>query len=459
MKAIESKIQKTIKQHKLLSPCDHVLVALSGGADSVVLLHVLKGLGYKLSAAHINPMIRGDEALRDERFVIDLCEELEVPLKIYHKNCPVFAAENKLSLEEAARIMRYEALEDAAYASCCPKIATAHTENDNIETMLMRLIRGTSPYGLRGIDVMRGKIIRPLLSISRDEIIEYIAYHKLSYVSDTTNKDTNYLRNRVRRNLLVDLRSNYNPNINAALSRLSANLKTDADYFDKELDRICDDYVVFKEAAAGIDAKAVSELHPAVLERLIRRCVKFAAGTDKDFDHVHNKMVLGLFCMNSGKRLNLPGGLAVSNSFGSVFIYKEKYDKPAEITLRQGDFVQAGDSGYFISLSSEKIYFRENFVNACTGVFVCDKITDSLVLRGRRDGDIITMQDGKVIKLKDFLIRQKMPAFVRDYIYVAACENKVLMVLTKEPYAAFEPGLTSPCKMHIGLWRKLKDNG
>jgi len=456
---MKDKIFKTIEAYELIAPNDHVLVALSGGADSVVLLYALKSLGYNLFAAHINHMIRGEEASRDELFVISLCHELSVPLKVYSKNCPKHAESHKLSLEEAARVLRYEALEEARLLFGCQKIATAHTENDNIETMLMRLIRGTSPYGLRGIDIKREHIIRPLLYITRNEIIEYTKAHNLSYMSDSTNKDMNYLRNSVRHKLLPELLSFYNPNIKAALSRLSENLKTDADYFAKETESAFEKFAGLQETCITISAKAYTAVHSAVLERLIRKSIKILTGSDKDFDYIHTKMVIQLFTMSSGKRVNLTRGLMAANSFGSVVIYKENTLVVKEQALKPGDFIQAGGSDIFISLSREKINFRENFVSTCTGLFICDKIIDNIVVRSRKSGDIISMHPGKTIKLKDFLIEQKIPSFLRDSIPVVACGSLVLVVLNDKPYVAAEKTNCFCSKMYIELWRKLSNNG
>ena len=462
---MENKVLKIVDSYDLISQDERVLVALSGGADSVVLLHVLKRLGYNICAAHINHMIRGEEALRDEVFAVDLCKELEIPLRVYQKNCPEYAKSANLSLESAARILRYEALEEASAIFGCQKIATAHTENDNLETMLMRLIRGSSSYGLRGIDIKRGSIIRPLLHCPRDEIIGYAKKHNLSYVTDSINKDMSYLRNRIRHMLLPELKSSYNPNIAAALSRLSENLKTDSDYFAGETQRAYKEYVVLhvNSGSVTISNRAAKDLHSAVLERLIRFSVKSLLGNEKDFDNIHTKMVTELFNMRSGKKINLTKGLIAANTFGDVDIYKEKPALTKEFPLNPGDFIQIENSDYFISVSSEKINFRENFVNTCTEVFICDRIMGSLVVRGRKNGDIINTSKGKTLKYKDFLINKRIPVFIRDDTYVLAYGNKVLIMFLPLPYIAKETALTESVskgnEVYVGLWRKRESDG
>lgn len=459
--AMIKQVLETIKKYGLISSNERVLTAISGGADSVALLHVLKGLGYNVCAAHINHMIRGEEALRDECFVVDLCRELDIPLLVYKKNCPEYAADHKLSLEEAARILRYEALESARLAFDCQKIATAHTQSDNIETMLMRLIRGSSSYGLRGIDIKRGHIIRPLLHLSREDIESYVQKHNLSYVTDGTNKDMAYLRNRVRHMLLPELAASYNPNIRASLARLSKSLKTDADYFAAEVRKHYTEFVTAFNDGDGaiISADAAKRLHPAILERLIRYCVEVVADSDKDFDHVHTMMVKELFDKTSGKKVHLTKGLTAANSFGDIAIYKEKPPISAEIPLGPGDFIQAGETDDFISLSSEPLTkppnLKENFIKACAGVFICDKMYDGAIIRGRKDGDLINKPCGRTVKLKDFLIERRVPVYMRDNIYVVACGSTVFMVLSPIDYAAPPSKSAGGAKIYVTLWRKI----
>jgi len=448
----------SIKKLNLISYDDRVLVALSGGADSVVLLHALKQLGHKVFAAHINHMIRGEEALRDELFAASLCDKLEVPLAVYKKDCPEYAMAQKLTIEEAARILRYEALEQACKAFGCQKIAVAHTENDNLETMLMRLIRGSSSYGLRGIDIQRGLIIRPLLHLRREDIEEYAKKHDLSYMTDSTNKDMCYLRNRIRHMLLPELESSYNPNIRATLTRLSESLKTDADYFAAEVRRLYDKFVATHNDGITISQAAFDELHPAILDRVIRLSAESVSGSGKDFEHVHTMMVKSLFEKKSGKKISLTKGLAAANSFGDVTIYRVKSPIDTTQCLNSGDFVQVGETQDFISMSTKKINSKENLINTCTGAFSCDKIMGNLVIRGRQDGDLIVKPCGREIKYKDFLIERRVPVFMRDNIYVVACGSRVLMALSPVDYAAPPVTEAKESKIYLGVWRKSENH-
>jgi len=451
------KVLDTIEKNNLISPGDYVVAGLSGGADSVVLLHVLNKLkdklNFRLLAVHVNHMIRGEEAVRDQDFSVELCAEMGVEIEVIKKDCVAFAKEHKLSLEESARILRYEAFKACAEKRQNSKIAVAHNENDNAETMLMRMLRGTSAYGLRGMDILNGNTIRPLLCCTREEIEDYAAKNKLNFITDSSNADLNYTRNKIRKSLLPLLQKEYNPNILNALGRLSSSLKSDADYFNNITEKAYNKYTKTGPGWIIISNEAFIAEHEAVTSRIIRLCVKNLNGSDKDFDNIHMTLTAGLLNLRSGKKLSLSSGLFAANCFGDIAIYKPR---PAieEIPLSLNKFIEI-DHGSYISTSHEKINCRENFTNTCTGVFICDKMTDSLVIRGRRDGDLINNSKGKAVKFKDFLIRKDIPVFLRDSIYLVASGSSVLMVLSDINYVPPENESTNKNKnLYIQLWRK-----
>ena len=193
---------------------DGVLAAVSGGADSVCLLLLLNGmaaeLGIRVFAFHMNHGIRGEEADRDEQFVGELCKQLEIPLTVVHEKVETYAEEHGLSGEEAGRILRYRHLEETAESYQCTKIAVAHHEDDDAETVLLNLFRGSGLAGLSGIRPVRGKIIRPLLCVSRKEIEEYLKEQGFSWCEDSTNRENDYTRNKIRNELLPWVRENIN---------------------------------------------------------------------------------------------------------------------------------------------------------------------------------------------------------------------------------------------------------
>lgn len=225
-------IAKFIASERLLSHDARVLVALSGGADSVALFCVLKQLGYALSAVHCNFHLRGAESDRDETFVRDLCRKEHVPLEVVHFDTIAYAARHKMSIEMAARELRYEAFETLRREQEAEAIAVAHHRDDSVETLLLNLIRGTGINGLKGIRPRNGYVIRPLLAVSRQDIADYLERIGQAYVTDSTNLHDDYTRNKVRLNILP-LMEQINPSVKDSLTETAARLNEVAILYNK----------------------------------------------------------------------------------------------------------------------------------------------------------------------------------------------------------------------------------
>ncbi|MBO5263615.1 MAG: tRNA lysidine(34) synthetase TilS [Bacteroidaceae bacterium] len=217
------KVAKYIQQKELMSEGAKVLVAISGGADSVALLIVLKRLGYDCEALHCNFHLRGDESLRDEMFVRDLCKKEGVKLTVVHFDTAAYAAEKGISIEMAAREQRYEAFESHRKECGATAIAVAHHRNDSAETMLLNLVRGTGLKGLHGIQPKNGYVVRPLLCVERNEIVEYLEWRGAGYVTDSTNLESEFTRNRIRLQI-IPLLQEINPSIIESLAATAERL-------------------------------------------------------------------------------------------------------------------------------------------------------------------------------------------------------------------------------------------
>ena len=212
------KVEKYIEKHQLLEKGSTVLVALSGGADSVALLLVLHNLGYKCEAMHCNFHLRGEESNRDEMFVTALCQKLGIALHIVHFDTEEYAKRHGISIEMAARELRYEAFEKQRKQSGAQAIAVAHHRDDSAETLLLNLIRGTGIKGLRGIQPKNGNIVRPLLCVGREDIIEYLKWRGQDFVTDSTNLTSDYTRNKIRLEVIPKL-AEINPSIKESLAQ------------------------------------------------------------------------------------------------------------------------------------------------------------------------------------------------------------------------------------------------
>ena len=217
------KVKQYIDRHELFSSSDKILVALSGGADSVALLRLLQAMGYTCDAAHCNFHLRDKESERDENFVRQLCKELQVQLHITHFETVKEAKSRHLSIEMAARELRYKWFEEIRKTCGATVIAVAHHQDDSVETLLLNLIRGTGINGLRGIRPKNGKIVRPLLCLNRKEILDYLSDIGQEYVTDSTNLQDEYTRNKIRLNLLP-LMQEINPSVKESILKTAEHL-------------------------------------------------------------------------------------------------------------------------------------------------------------------------------------------------------------------------------------------
>lgn len=232
---MEQRVAQYIHRHRLLSPRDKVLVALSGGADSVALLRLLRRLGYACEAAHCNFHLRGAESDRDERFVRDLCREQETPLHVVHFDTRQEAETRRISIEMAARELRYAWFEGQRQACGADAVAVAHHQDDSVETLLLNLIRGTGINGLCGIRPRNGHIVRPLLCLDRKEITDYLEGLGQPYVTDSTNLQDEYTRNKIRLNLLPLLQG-INPSVKESLLKTADHLNDAAAIYNKGIE-------------------------------------------------------------------------------------------------------------------------------------------------------------------------------------------------------------------------------
>ena len=464
---------------------DGVLAAVSGGADSVCLLLLLNGmaaeLGIRVFAFHMNHGIRGEEADRDEQFVGELCKQLEIPLTVAHEKVETYAEEHGLSGEEAGRILRYRHLEETAERYQCTKIAVAHHEDDDAETVLLNLFRGSGLAGLSGIRPVRGKIIRPLLCVSRKEIEEYLKEQGFSWCEDSTNRENDYTRNKIRNELLPWVRENINSR--AAEHILAASeLAAQADvYFEMEAERILEESCSKrreeakqptsqnageadgKESGTGQDLKVAEnamkmytkistnlfDSQPEILKTyIIRRMVLNAAGKAKDITERHIRAVMKLTGPGGGHSVNLPYGLQAVRGYETLKIVQGQERRSAvessdpgqkwknegsfekEIRLRTDldETFRVGPAFIHLHAIPRK---KEPEIpkNQYTKWFDYDKINVGLSIRYRKNGDYLTLSGGGKKKLRRFMIDEKIPEDERDRIPVLADGDHVLWVV------------------------------
>ncbi len=311
-------VERFIAGHRLARRGETVLVAVSGGADSVCLLHVLvalqERLGIRVRAAHLNHRLRGAESNGDARYVLRLARRLEVPLTAGSRDVRAYQAERRLSLEDAARQVRYGFLAEVAGKVGAACVAVGHTADDQVETILMHLVRGAGPAGLVGMKPLSAwtspglaglTVVRPLLAVGRQETHSYCREHRLRPRADSSNLSSSPLRNRIRQELMPLLLS-YNPRVGEALVRTAETLEADLSFLEECVTGAWMEVVRGEDGEIVLDRDRVLALHPAVQRHLLRRAVREVLGDLEDIEWKHIEQMRRGLSLGKGKRVVLP---------------------------------------------------------------------------------------------------------------------------------------------------------
>ncbi len=432
------KVKAYTEQMEFLSKGDTVVAGVSGGADSVCLLCMLKEMreekDFSLRVVHVNHGLR-KTADRDEEFVRSLCKRWDIPFTAVQADVAGYGREKGISAEEAGRELRYRAMEEALGASQAKgKIAVAHNMDDNSETMLLHLFRGSGLKGLAGIPPRRGGIIRPLLCLTRKEIEAFLFQQDLPYCVDETNLEDAYTRNRIRHHLLPTVCQTVNEK---AVEKMwdTANIMREAeDYVFGETKRALEH--CFEEERGLLRQEETVKLHPYLRKRVILEAMARVAESAKDIGAVHIRETEKLFFSETGKKADLPYDIEAIKDYDGVRLQKKKRKKEAlseELLLEEpGEYeLSNGDKVVIRILEGKKSDFFENFPNQqYTKWFDYDKIGNTLCLRKRKTGDYFILDDtGKRKKVKNYLIDEKIPERERDAIRLLADGEQVLWIV------------------------------
>ncbi len=396
---MQNKLLNFIREEHLIAPGDRVICAISGGADSVALLfalYLLKDkLNIRLEAAHFNHHLRGEESRRDEDFVRDFCARFEIPLHVDEAQ----VQPGKKGLEAAARDARYAYLQ-----SLDGKIATAHTADDNAETVLLHLIRGTGLKGLGGIAPRRGKLIRPMLCVTRQEVEGFLSAWNLPHVEDSSNASDAFLRNRIRHHVMPLLRQE-NPRIGENLSRMALRLRMDEEYLTQQS--------AFEELP---DVYTLRTLPPALRSRALEAFLKQNGVPEPEDAHIAQAEAL-VFSENPSAKAAFPGGVTVSRSYDRLTVIA-KYADLGEVSLPCPGRAEFGGFRVTCSPAAEIRNTGDTFTVRPAG---------TMKLRSRKSGDALRLSGGTK-SLKKLLIDRKIPASRRDAIPVLCDDVGVLGV-------------------------------
>lgn len=436
------KISCTIEKFNMLKNGETVCCALSGGADSVALLLALKNLsaeyGVTVTAVHINHMLRGEESERDESFCRDLCSRLNIPLTVFRKNAAAFAHSLGVSVETGAREMRYEIFSEIA----ADKIATAHNLNDNAETLIFRIARGTGLKGLCGIPPVRDRIIRPMLRCSREEIEDFLSELGQDYVTDSTNLSESYTRNKIRHRIIPEITALHGA-FPECVTAMTANFSEDEDYLSGQ--------------AEHLKNKDLRTVHPAIRKRIIINLLK-----------KHNLEVTALkaselenAAAGGGGKIDVGRGCTAFVRNGKITVAENKTEDiiPQKIT-EEGEYSFSSDRIVIISkINCEKMNGSQNVnKNSTTELFDYDKIKGSIVLRNRLRKDKIKPAGSAHTRELRKLLQERLPYGMRGITAVIEDDDGVVWaehIGADERVAADENTVTA---LKIDICSKQQDN-
>ncbi len=457
---LSGRVLRTVRRHTLIARGGRVVVALSGGPDSVALVHLLLELqadGELLVAglAHFNHQLRGADADADEAFCRTMAASLDLPIEVGRGDVRALARDERRSVEDAARAARYAFLEHAADRLGAEVIAVGHSADDQAETFLLRLIRGAGARGLAGILPKSGRVVRPLIDIPRVDLRQYTAGRRLDSREDTSNADLGIPRNRVRHELLPYLQREFSPGISGVLAREAAIARDDEDHLQREAIDLAASIVLTSRDTVDVDTAALTSLHPALASRVVRLAMEAQSpGTFIGFDHIERLL---RFARDGGpgSAMSLPGQQAVhrgtrmvlgpeplraqENSAGQPNAFRFPLSIPGEVTL--------GAQGWAISAERAERLDWPGGPGPARSANVAVALESSslpLAIRSRRPGDRfrpLGLGHGK--KLQDFLVDRKIPRETRDSLpLVVDRDDRIVWVVGEsvaEDFRVTEP--------------------
>lgn len=444
---LKDKVLNYIEENFMIEKGDKVLVALSGGPDSVCLLHILYNLSKKMNillyAAHVNHCLRGEEATKDEKYAEELCRNLNIPFYRKRVDIKAVSKERGVSTEVAGRDERYNFFRELKEKMAINKIAIAHNANDQAETLIMRIIRGTGLEGLVGIKPIRDSMyIRPILCLTRKEIEQYCDEQSLNPRIDKTNYEEIYSRNKIRLRAIPFIEENFNKDIVSTLNRLAYMCNMDNEFIESKVDEKYGEFCKVEGESFYIYKSGFGEAE-SLITRIIRRALMEFSSTYYNFEMKHIYDIISLQKGESGKNINLPNGVKAVNVYGNVKLERIKEKNKVEsinnyifnISEVPKKFVnkkiKLEHFGYYMSLEIIKLEKKINFGNEqLIKYFDYDKIKEKIIIRSRADGDkIVPLGMNGRKKLKDIFINEKVPKDIRDRTPIITFDDEIAWVV------------------------------
>ena len=425
------RVRAYVEKHNMLKKQDKVIVGVSGGADSICLLFMLLELGKELDfsivAVHVNHGLRG-AAEADEMYVREMCREQNVELLVFRENVNEYARLNGCTEEEAGREVRRGIFEKVCLEKRGTKIALAHHENDNVETFLWNLCRGTGFAGLSGIQPVAGKYIHPLLCLKRREIEQYLKDAKIAYCTDETNLADDYTRNRIRNHVIPYLEEHVNRQSASHMAEVIENIRTFHEYMKVEVEKYVKSCVSFKSGKWILDKKEYDDVPEVFRKNVLYEFLAMAAGKKKDLEASHVQILKGLLDKQTGRKGDLPYGLCAMRTYEGL----ELISKAEETVLEEEPNMQIR----VFERTCEMVTFPEKNY---TKWFDYDIIKRTVKIRHRESGDYIVIdKNGRTQKLKQYFINNKIPQDLRDKIWLVADGNQIMWIVGYRQNQAYQ---------------------
>ena len=419
---MEKEVLDFIKQQQLFNAGDVVGVAVSGGADSMALLHFLvdnsEDLDISVVAITIDHMLRGEASVGDALFVKKCCREMGISCYKFSVDCQQICSEQNVTIEEGARLGRYGVFNRLLEENKVDKIALAHHLSDRAETILMHILRGSGLNGAIGMEPRRGNFVRPFLNVSKDDIIRYCAMNDIEYVEDETNGDDKYNRNFLRNNIMPELKKRW-PSVEQNLVNFGAMCKVDDDFIMKQVSH---NGVIYGENVVRIPVLYMSYA-PSIINRIIFSCLD-KLDARKDIESKHIDLIKSLARQNNGKRISLPSMLVAQREYDYITLYKKEEKAPLTAEFKEGK-TPFGKLEIEVLSSDSKDYARND---GDTIYLDGDKVPSGAMWRTRETGDMFTKFGGGTKSLKDYFIDIKMPLRLRSSIPVLALGHEIYAI-------------------------------
>ena len=431
---------KTIERHRILEKGDGVVVGVSGGPDSICLLHLLwciqKEYNLTLYAVHLNHQFRGIDSDGDASYVKEFCNQHNIPAFIYTENVAEYALLKKMTDEEAGRELRYRYFHEILVSQKADKIAVAQNKEDQAETVIMRLMRGSGIEGLSAMDYKRDNcVIRPLLNSSRMEIESYCERQGLKPRIDKTNFQAVYARNRVRLELIPYIEENFNKNITDTLCRTADLLREDSQFINQIAQLNYEKITIKLKQEIIINKKDFEKQHIVIKKRVIRLGIKEVSGALKDVENKHIENILEFIQRDRvGGEIDLPNNITAKVDYEAIRLrhnYKSIITDDFEYKISIGESIHLKEVDMVLSTRILD-YFQvlENSADKHIECFDLNKIKREIVVRNRRKGDRFNplgMAGSK--KLKDFFIDEKVPRDIRDHIPLVCDGDEIIWIV------------------------------